>query len=271
MSRCSSCISTRRGAFAAVLGSLVFALVSMGCASKPVLDEELPAAEILYQRGLDQLANGGRVLWVFPSSDTTKAIETFQQIVDNYPYSDLAVMAELKIADAYFADEKYEEALSYYRDFSELHPNHESVPYTLLQAGRCHVEQSRTANRDQTSARHAVGFLDKLIASHPGSPEASEGRRLQAEMRTKLGEHEIGIADFYFGRDEWQAAADRYRAVIERYAGLGFDETARERLAACYVEMNLPDEAKRVLDTPAQPRSGTDVATGGAEPTASAQ
>lgn len=270
MSRRSTRIRAGRS-IAIAAGGLAFALLSAGCAGKPALDEELPSAEILYQRGLDQLAKGGKVLWVFPSSETAKAIETFQQIVDNYPYSDLAVMAELKIADAYFADEKYEEALSYYRDFSELHPNHEAVPYTLLQAARCHIEQSKSANRDQTAARHAIGFLDKLLASHPDSPQAVEGRELWTQMRSRLAEHELGIADFYYSREEWQAAADRYRGVIQRYSGLGYDEEARERLSDCYEEMNLPDEAKRVLEGTAASRGGTDVASGGSEPAPTAQ
>lgn len=268
MSHCSISRHRHRMALAAglVLGGLLGA-----CASAPPVEEELPSAEILFQRGLAYLDNGGRVLWFFPSSDNAKAIEAFQQIVDNYPYSDQAVLAELKIADAYFLDEKYDEALSYYRDFSELHPNHDQVPYTLLRAARCHYEQSRDAVRDQTPTHAAVGFLDTLLSKHSSAPEAVEGRAMWIELSTRLAEHELEIAEFYEDREEYQSAADRYRQVLARYPGLGIEADALERLARCYEALNLDNEERQTVDQLARQRGPADVAAAAADQVQSAQ
>ena len=66
------------------------------------------------------------------------------------------------VALASYDQEYWEEALSYYRDFSELHPDHERVPYTILRAARAYYHQSRPANRDQTATKQAIAQLERL-------------------------------------------------------------------------------------------------------------
>ena len=55
------------------------------------------------------------------------------------------------------------------------------------------------------------------------------------------------IGDFYFDRDEFQSAADRYRSVIDRYPGLGQDAEALFKLGVCYRQMKRNDEALRLF------------------------
>jgi len=237
------------------------ALLSFGCAStKPTMSTETPSAEELYRKGLSLMEEPAKTLWVFPNSDHAKAIESFQQIIDNYPYSDYAILAELKIADAYYDDGKYDEALSYYRDFGDLHPQHEQVPYTLFRAAMCHYKQSKDASRDQTATRLSLGFLDQLLARYPHSPQAPEAEQLWKELRTRLADHEMRIAGFYLQREEYQSAADRYRSVLNKYPGLGLDAQALYQLGVCYSKMNLEDEAQKIFEVILRNYQGSDVA-----------
>ena len=105
-------------------------LVLSACATAPPEPDlaELPAADVLYDQGIVLLENRRVILWLVDLTPYQDAIDKFQEVVDNYPYSEYAVAAELKIADSYFEQERWDEALSYYRDFAELHPEHEKVP-----------------------------------------------------------------------------------------------------------------------------------------------
>ncbi|MFQ5417702.1 MAG: outer membrane protein assembly factor BamD, partial [Myxococcota bacterium] len=103
--------------------ALAALLLPSGCKNTPPTFEEPAPAEELYEQGIDEM-EGGTLFGFIPWIDYGNSVETFQAIIDNYPYSDYAVLAELKIADSYFRDAKYEEALSYYRDFADLHPQH---------------------------------------------------------------------------------------------------------------------------------------------------
>jgi outer membrane protein assembly factor BamD len=219
-----------------------------GCKSPPPTFEEAPPADELYAEGLE-LLKGHRILRLIPWVNHGKAIETFQAIIDNYPYSDYAVLAELKIADAYFDDEKYEEALSYYRDFSDLHPQRPEVPYTIWRSALCHERRKHAANRDQTPTREAIVYLDRLLLKYPYSEYAAEAEELWRSLRRQLAENVVGIGNFYMKRQEWESAAERYRMLLNEYPGLGFDAETLYRLGVCYWEMNRKQEAERIFQS----------------------
>jgi outer membrane protein assembly factor BamD len=243
------------------------ALGAFGCGGGPTAFElgEVPSAEELYQEGLDILADGGKILWVFDTTDYQAAVDKFQDIIDNYPYSDFAVLAELKIADTYYSQEQWEEALSYYRDFADLHPDHPQVPYTLYRAALCYYQQSRNPGRDQTFTRQAVAQLDTVMSRFPHAPEAREAEMLWRELRARLGTHTMKIGDFYLDRSEYQSAAERYRSVLNEYPGLGLDPEALYKLGLCYEQMNLEDEASRIFQVILDNYSDTKVAEAAAE------
>jgi outer membrane protein assembly factor BamD len=217
------------------------------CSSPPPAFDDVPPAEELYEEALGILK--GRSWFLFRTTDYVRAIEKLQSIIDNYPYSDVAVLAELKIADAYFDDRRYDEALSYYRDFADLHPQHEKVPYTILRSAYCRERQMHAANRDQTATRDALLYLDRLLAKYPHSPEAQEAEILWRDLRTHLAENVTEIAEFYMEREEYESAAERYRSLLNEYPGLGLDAEALYNLGVCYAEMRRTEEADRIFQS----------------------
>ena len=250
------------------IATIAVLLLAAGCAKPPPEFEEVPPADELYEEGQETL-EGTRFLGLWRYVDYGEAIETFQAIIDNYPYSEYAVLAELAIADAYFDDEKYEEALSYYRDFTDLHPQHEKVPYTIYRSALCHQRRVHSANRDQTSTREALLFLDQLLAKYPYSEYAGDGEVLWRELRTTLAEQVRNIGDFYLKRDEWESAAERYRSLLNEYPGLGLDAEALYKLGICYAEMNRTEEAESIFQAIVQNYRESDVARDAADRIAS--
>jgi len=227
------------------LSFCVLLALSSGCSSKTATFEDVRPADELYADGLEIL-EGRRILWLFTLINYDAAIETFQAIIDNYPYSDYELKAQLKIADAYFEDERYEEALAYYQDFADLHPQHRSVAYALLRAAQCHFNQIESIDRDQSATNEATAALDKLIREHPYAEETREGEEMMVKLRTRLALNMLHIADFYLDRTHWQSAAARYRRVLDEFPGLGLDARALYRLGLCLENMLREDEALRL-------------------------
>jgi outer membrane protein assembly factor BamD len=146
-----------------------------------------------------------------------RAIELFQEVIDNYPYSEYATLAELKIADVYFDQERYDEAASYYQDFVELHPTHAQVPYSLYRHGLCSSERIDTADRDQSSTHDAVEQFQALLDGYPDSEYAADARARLREASDMLARHDVEVGDFYLGRHECHSAARRYRQALSAY------------------------------------------------------
>ena len=87
---------------------LIVIAVAGGCASRKEPAE--PTAEQNYQMGMER----------FDKKNYRDAIPYFQRILENYPFSFYAIQAELKIAECYFLDKKYVEALVHLHGFQEL-------------------------------------------------------------------------------------------------------------------------------------------------------
>jgi outer membrane protein assembly factor BamD len=262
--------SPHRGRRFDATGAALWLVLVVGCQSPPPEFEEPDPADVLYEQGIEAL-EGTSILGLFNWPHIDTAIESFQGVIDNYPYSDYAVLAELKIADAYYEDDKYEEALSYYRDFADLHPQHEQVPYTIFRSALCYKRQVRTINRDQTATREALFYLDRLLNEFPYSEYSAEAEEIWRELRTHLAKNVMSIADFYRGRDEFESAAERYRSLLSEYPGLGLDAESLYKLGLCYAAMNRPEEAERQFLAIVQNYHGTDFADAAADRIAALQ
>ena len=229
------------------IGIVLLALWAAACASdKHSLFDDVGPADEVYAEGMRTL-EGRRILGVYPWVNYDAAIELFQSVIDNYPYSEYAVLAEIRIADAYYENERYEEALSYYRDFAELHPQNEKVPYTILRSAQCHYNQVRSVEQDQTATRAALLELERLIRNYPYAAETRTGEAMLRELRTRLARSEMRIGDFYLARSEYTSAAERYRSLLDTYPGLGEDAEALFKLGVCYENMKRQDEAARLF------------------------
>ena len=104
------------------------------------------------------------------------AIESFEKIKDWYPFSKYAILAELKIADSHYKLKEYEEAVSAYEQFENLHPLNDAIPYIIFQTGLCYFEQVDTSDRDQTRARKALESFNRLIKQFPNSTYSAKAR-----------------------------------------------------------------------------------------------
>lgn len=175
-------------------------------------------AEALYQKGAEDFKRG----------KYKKAIEYFQRVKEEYPLSELAIMAEIGIADAYFTDKEYIDAALNYNEFVNLHPLNENVSYALYQVGMCHYRQIDTIDRDQTETLNAKRSFERLITRFPQSKFVPLAQDMIKQCNKKLAEHELYVGRVYLKMKKYEAALHRFEAIPREFAGLGLDKTADE-------------------------------------------
>jgi outer membrane protein assembly factor BamD len=159
----------------------------------------------------------------FQKSNYKKAREHFLRLKEEYPLHNLAILAEIGIADCHYSDKEYLEAESAYSDFTSLHPTNENVPYALYQTGMCHYNQIEAIDRDQTAAIKAKKEFEKLVSRYPDSKFSTIAEKLIRECKQKLAEQEFYVGQFYFKQKKYQAALARFETVARDYADVGLD------------------------------------------------
>lgn len=185
--------------------------------------------ETKQEQSAQELANDG--MDAFQKRKYEKSIESFRKIKDWYPFSKYAILAELKIADAYFNLKEYEEAVFAYEEFENLHPRNEAVPYVIYQIGQCYFLQIDTIDRDQTSSQKAMDTFNRLIRQFPEDPYAHLAREHIKKCLTSLAGKEFYVGLFYFKSKHYRAALKRFEAVLNKYPDLGLHYQALQYLA----------------------------------------
>lgn len=208
-----------------LLAGICIVLLLNGCSLWNSLfgdEEELSPAELMSD-GMEEFNDG----------NFSEAAEMFQKVKDRYPYSEFATQAELKMADAQYEKELFDEAYDSYTEFEKLHPRNPTIPYVLFQKGMCSFKRARTIDRDQTYTHKAKEDFERLIKLYRKSPYAEQARRKVRECYIKLAEHEVYVGDFYMKMHKYRPAVDRYLYLIEHYPDVGQYYSALEKIKVC--------------------------------------
>ncbi len=170
------------------------------------------------------------------------AIDNFKVVRDKYPYSDQAMLAQIKLADAYFYDKKYDEALQAYKEFEKLHPTNKAVPYCIYREGLCFYLQRSTIDRDQTFTTKAMDEFNRLKKKYPQSEYLPKVEQFMAKCRQDLADHEFYVAQFYFTTEHYQAALGRYQTVADEYPDFPKMVEVKKRIAECQKILASPQK-----------------------------
>lgn len=165
------------------------------------------------------------------ADDYKDAAVLWQQLKDQYPYSQYGTLAELKLGDALFLQEKYIEALAAYEDFERLHPDNHAVPYAVYQQGMCHYMQMHGVDRDQQPTISTIQTLSRLVEMYPESEYAAAGYARISEAMNNLAGHEFYVGEFYYKRKDYAAAINRFMGLLEHYPDSGYHQRALNYIA----------------------------------------
>jgi len=199
-----------------ILCLLLFFVTINGCSSLNIFGKKE-----LTKASPDQLYSSASA--EYKDGHYKKAQEHFLRLKEEYPLHELAVLAEIGIADSLFSDKEYASAVDAYSDFISLHPVDENVPYAIYQMGMCHYKQIEAIDRDQTETIKARKEFEKLIARYPESKFLPMAEKMLKEVKQKLAEREFYVGNFYLKQKKYQAALARFERIAVEYPHVGFD------------------------------------------------
>ena len=117
------CFGKKSRSYSVVLLAIALTGPEAAAGFRATLKKEMDrSADSLIQEGMD----------AYQQKKFARAIEVFQTLKDRYPYSQYAILAELKLADSYYLNKDYELAATSYKDFERLHPANEVIPISYF-------------------------------------------------------------------------------------------------------------------------------------------
>jgi len=213
-----------------------FALLTLaacgGLTSGPPVDE-LSVNEI-YDRAERQLAAG----------QADDAAVTFGEIERLYPYSELAERALIMQAFSYHRDEDYPSSRAAAQRYLDFYPAEDDAPYAAYLVALSYYDQIDEIGRDQRLTVDALQALRRVIEQYPDSEYASLSSQKFDLAFDHLAAKQMEIGRFYLKRQNYTAAANRFRTVVEDFQTSTHTPEALHRLVESYLSLGLLDEAQ---------------------------
>jgi outer membrane protein assembly factor BamD len=180
--------------------------------------------------------------------------QMMNEVRRKYGYSRYARLAELRLADANYEQEKFAEATAGYKAFIHDYPNDPEIPYARYQVTLTQynaVSQSfllpPLEERDLASVNDAHASIRAFLNDYPNSDHAAELAYMQAVVTGLLARHELYVARFYLDRGNFKAAIARIQYGLHSFKDSGLEPEGMVLLAEVYMKQKERQKAREVL------------------------
>lgn len=178
-----------------------------------------------------------------------KARKGYQEIQEKSPDKSYDAALMLRIADTYFGEEKYEEALVEYQAFLNYHPVHRDAVYAQYQIALCSFNQMTTIDRDPDPTRTALKEFQTLLKKYPKSVYVDQAKKNMSVCLDRLSEYELYVGRFYHRKGAYQAAVGRFEKLLHDYPGSSAEKDALYYNGLSYVKLGQRDQARKTFET----------------------
>lgn len=225
----------------AVAGLAVCALLLAGCAGMERDETANWTPEEHYAEAKAALSDG---LY-------EQAIKFYEKLESRYPYGKYAQQAQIEIAYAYFKSSDAPNAIAACDRFIKLHPNHVNVDYVYYLKGLVtfnedlgligKISGEDYTDRDPKGMKESYETFRTLVTRFPDSKYAEDSRLRMNYLINSLASNELHVANYYFNRGAYLAAANRAQYAIKTYPEAPANEQALVMMARAYAKLGLED------------------------------
>lgn len=199
------------------------------------------------------LKEGARNRWLgIPGfRNRERALQYYEQMIANAPFSDYAPLALMNVAQIHQRLRQDGEAIDALDRLINFYPDHLLAPDAYLRLAQTHASLVSGPHYDQASTREAITYFEDFMILFPGDPGIREAEIGLDEMRTIYARSKIVMAEFYhYKRRNYVAARVLYNEAITAYPDSAIASLARERLQD--VERSLALAAQRAGEAAAR-------------------
>jgi len=188
-----------------------------------------------YSEGVESLENG----------DVLYAAKKFNEAEILFPQSQSAPKSALMAAYAYYSQDYFGDAISELQRFIKIYANYKDIDYAYYLLAICFYEQIVDETKDlQAIIKAKENFI--IVANRFPDTEYALDSEFKIDLiNDVLASKEMYVGRYYFSKQKWIPAINRFRTVTDNYETTIYTEEALHRLVEIYYILGLTDEAKK--------------------------
>ena len=190
---------------------------------------------LTYNTGVQALRDG----------DILYATKMFNEAELLFPQSEWAPRSSLMAAYAYYTEGYYNDSIKELKRFLKIYPNNKNLDYATYLIGINYYESIVDEKKDLRPLEEAIKYFEIVIKDFSKTDYALDSRYKLELIQDLLAAKEIYIARHYMNREQWIAAINRLKEVINKYETSIYTEEALHRLVEIYYIIGFEEDAKR--------------------------
>src|SRR5262249_38819191 len=103
----------------------------------------------------------------FADHEYKAAVENYQKLIDQFPFSPYEEDAELKIGLAYYQQKDYAEAIASLDDFQRMHPTSKKLDLVTYYIAMSYYDQIGREDQDQSKTEAALKRFEEIEQRFP--------------------------------------------------------------------------------------------------------
>jgi outer membrane assembly lipoprotein YfiO len=159
-----------------------------------------------------------------------KALEVYNQVIENAPYGKYADKSQFKIGQCYKRLQQYNEAIAAFQKLEDEHPKSGLVKRATYEVANCTYLASLKADYDQEPTDEAIEEYKKYALYGQSDELKAEAERVISQLKEKKAESAFNTAAFYERGKHYKSAIMYYREIIDKYPNTTHAEVAREKI-----------------------------------------
>ncbi|MEX1058805.1 MAG: outer membrane protein assembly factor BamD [Natronospirillum sp.] len=187
----------------------------------------------------------------------TLAIEQLERMESRYPFGAYSTQVQLDLIYAHYESNQFDVALRRTNRFIRLQPAHPEVDYVYYMRGLISFARAeRTASllgtrnpvdRDVSGYDQTFSQLQEFTARFPNSDYKAQAKGLMQVSRSRMAEHSLNVAIYYYQIDQPDAARTRLDKLLSQFPGEPVQEDALALLARVYQQQNDAESARQAI------------------------
>ena len=226
-------ISTKK-CYLISIKSIIFLILLMSCSSSEKDNETLLLNDVeTYQSGLSLLEK----------RDYRKAVDEFNNLSLNYPFSSLAKKSDIMTAYSLYENNEIKKAISKLENYIEMNPKDEFSDYAHYLLAMCYYIQVSSQGRDPSLSKKALNSFKLILTKYPNSKYAKDSRIKIEYIQNALAVNELNIGKFYLKKNAPASSIKRFKSILQNHQNTSVIPETLYRLTEALLMIGLKKEA----------------------------
>ncbi len=209
-------------------------ILLINCSSNKKDNETIISGDIeTYKSGLSFLQD----------SNYSKAVEEFDKLYINHPFSSLAKKSEIMTAYSLYQNNEINKSISKLKTFNEMYPKDEFSDYAHYLLAMCYYIQISNQGRDPSLSLKALNSFKLITTKYPNSRYAKDSKLKIQFIKNSLAINELNIGKFYLKKNAPASSIKRFKTILQKYQNSSVIPETLYRLTEALLMMGLKKEA----------------------------